>query len=172
MHIALVASHQHEAIIDLLCEINQYYNPTSPASQETVRKHTQENLLAPTSPHRLVVAEGEHGRVVGLAAVAFAHSIVEPEVERRTQCLLKELYVSSSERGRGIGGALMAWVATYAKERGCSRIDWPVKASNVKGIAFYESLGARLVEDRLSYRLSGSELSQLACQGKGARGVA
>jgi ribosomal protein S18 acetylase RimI-like enzyme len=66
----------------------------------------------------------------------------------------------------------MAWVAKYSKERGCSRIDWPVKSTNAKGISFYESLGARLVEDRLSYRLAGSEMCELASQGNGQRGVA
>jgi GNAT superfamily N-acetyltransferase len=172
MRVGLISSDQHEQAIDLLCEINAYYNPSSPASKETVREHTRENLLSPSSPHRLVVAEDDEGRVVGLAAITFAFSIVEPEVERRAQCQLKELYVCSSERGQGIGRALMAWVAKHAKERGCSRIDWPVKSTNAKGIAYYESLGARLVGDRLSYRLAGSELSELACQGNGQRGVA
>ncbi|PTT91794.1 GNAT family N-acetyltransferase [Pelomonas sp. HMWF004] len=172
MRIGLVSSNQHEPTIEVLCEINAYYNPSSPASKETVRQHARENLLSPNSPHRLVVAEGKDGRVVGLAALTFAYSIVEPEMDRRTQCQLKELYVCSSERGRGIGRALMAWVAAHAKERGCSRIEWPVKASNAIGIAFYESLGARLVEDRLSYRLAGSELSELACQGNGVREAA
>lgn len=56
----------------------------------------------------------------------------------------------------------MSWVAQYAIENGCYRLDWPVKASNAKGIAFYEGLGARCVIERLSYRLSGAQLHQLA----------
>ena len=172
MRIGLVSPSQHESTIELLSEINAYYNPSSPASRETVRRHADQNLLSPSSPHQIIVAEGEDGRVLALAAITFAYSIVEPEVERRSQCQMKELYVCSSARGRGIGRALMAWVATHAKEHGCSRIDWPVKASNVKGIAFYESLGARIVEDRLSYRLAGSELNELAGRGNGERGVA
>jgi ribosomal protein S18 acetylase RimI-like enzyme len=56
----------------------------------------------------------------------------------------------------------MLWVARYAVEHGCSRIDWPVKASNVRAISFYESLGAKLVDDRLSYRLSQPSLGALA----------
>ena len=68
----------------------------------------------------------------------------------------------SSTRSRGIGSALMAWVARYAVENGCARIDWPVKATNARGIAFYQGLGATQVVDRLSYRLSGPGLSRLA----------
>ena len=56
----------------------------------------------------------------------------------------------------------MSWVARYAVENGCCRIDWPVKASNTRGIAFYESLGAARVLERLSYRLCEPELSRLA----------
>jgi hypothetical protein len=56
----------------------------------------------------------------------------------------------------------MAWVARYAVENDCCRIDWPVKASNDRGISFYEGLGAGRVLDRLSYRLSEPQLSQLA----------
>ncbi|MBN8749319.1 MAG: hypothetical protein J0I65_17645 [Variovorax sp.] len=49
----------------------------------------------------------------------------------------------------------MAWLARHAADQGCHRIDWPVKATNLRGIAFYEGLGARRVADRLSYRLVG-----------------
>ncbi len=172
MRIDLISSNQHEPTIDLLCEINAYYNPSSPASKAIVCEHARENLLSPNSPHQLVVAEDEEGRVVGLAAITFAYSIVEPEAERRMQCQLKELYVCESARGQGIGRALMAWVAKHAEEQGCSRIDWPVKATNAKGISFYEGLGARLAKDRLSYRLAGSELSELASHGNSKHSVA
>ncbi len=172
MRIGLVSPYQHESIIDLLCEINAYYNPASPAKREVVREHSVKNLLSPSSPHELVVAAREDGSVVGLAVVTLAYSIVEPEPERRAQCQLKELYVSNSQRSQGTGRSLMCWVAKYAMEHGCSRIDWPVKASNALGIAFYEGLGAKLVEDRLSFRLAGPELSALAKPTSGARGVA
>jgi ribosomal protein S18 acetylase RimI-like enzyme len=58
----------------------------------------------------------------------------------------------------------MSWVTRHAAEHGCSRIDWPVKAGNTRGIAFYERLGAKPVSDRLSYRLSEPELRKLASE--------
>ena len=79
MRIGLVSPYQHESIIDLLCEINAYYNPASPAKREVVREHSVKNLLSPSSPHELVVAAREDGSVVGLAVVTLAYSIVEPE---------------------------------------------------------------------------------------------
>ncbi len=79
----------------------------------------------------------------------------------------KSFFVRSSERGQGVGKPLMAWIARYAVNNGCCRIDWPVQASNDNGISFYESLGAKRVAERLSYRLSGSSLLQLAGAGDG-----
>jgi GNAT superfamily N-acetyltransferase len=162
MRIALASRNQLESLVDLLCEINAYYNPEAPASREVVRDHASRNLLSPTSPHRLVVATPSDDRIVGLAAITLVYSLVDPEPEKRSQCQLKELYVSAAHRGGGVGRALMTWVARYALEHGCHRIDWPVKASNARGISFYKSLGAAQVEDRLGFRLSEPGLTELA----------
>lgn len=162
MRIELVSKSQRESLIDLLCEINAYYNPGARAPREMVGEHVMENLLSADSPHHLVVASRADGSVIGLAAVTLVYSLVDPEPDRRKHCQLKELYVSASARSQGAGRALMAWVARFALESGCHRIDWPVKSSNARGISFYENLGARLVDDRLSFRLSEPEVRRLA----------
>ena len=166
MRVELVSETQHESLIDLLCELHTYYNASSTVPRDVVREHLLENLLGAQSPHRLIVASTDNG-VVGLAAITVVYSLVEPAVDKRKHCHLKELYVRSSGRSQGIGRALMSWVAQYAFENGCCRIDWPVKASNARGMAFYESLGAEQVVDRLSYRLSEPRMSQLANASRG-----
>lgn len=148
--------------MDLLCEIHTYYNEGSSVPREMVRSYLVENLLAADSPVRLVVAYQDDDRVLGFAAITLTYSLVEPTPDKRRHCWLKELYVSASKRSHGVGRALMAWIAHYAKENGCGRIDWPVKASNARGIAFYEGLGAERVVERLSYRLCEPSLSELA----------
>lgn len=165
MHIEPVSPRHHESLIDLLCELHGYYNDGASIARESVRSHLFDNLLAAASPLQLVAACDDDDRVVGFAALSLVWSLVEPGVGKRRQCQLKELYVSASARGQGAGEALMAWVARHAAQHGCGRIDWSVKASNARGIAFYERLGARLVEDRLSYRLSGQALAGLAKTG-------
>ena len=162
MHVDLVSESQHESLIDLLCELHAYYNGGAQAARQLVREHLLQNLLGPASPHRLVVASDEGGRVTGLAAISLVFSLVEPAPDKRRQCQLKELYVRSSCRSQGTGRALMAWVARYAWDHGCRRIDWPVQASNDRGIAFYEGLGAERVVERLSYRLGQAALQRLA----------
>ena len=162
MRVELVCGSQHESLIDLLCELHTYYNEGSMVSREVVREHLVENLLGAGSPYRLVVACADDGAVIGLAAITLVYSLVEPTVDKRRHCQLKELYVRASGRSQGAGRALMSWVARYALENGCCRIDWPVKASNARGIAFYESFGAERVVDRLSYRLSEPWVGRLA----------
>jgi GNAT superfamily N-acetyltransferase len=170
MRVALVTESQHESLVGLLCEVHSYYNPGSSVSHDLVHSYLINHLLGGNSPLRLVVASQEREHVVGFAAISLTYSLVEPTPDKRRQCWLKELYVRSSARGLGAGTALMSWVARYAAEHGCSRIDWPVKASNTRGIAFYERLEAKQVADSLSYRLSEPELRNLAskCGGTGA----
>jgi len=162
MYVDLVSEPQHESLIDLLVELHGFYNEGAFVSREMVRDHLIVNLLASNSPHQLVVAFTGDQTVVGLAAITWVYSLVDFASEQRKQCQLKELYVRSSHRSVGVGRALVSWVAGTAMAHGCRRLDWPVKAANTRGIAFYEDLGAERVLDRLSYRLQGPALTKLA----------
>lgn len=162
MRVGLVAESQHQSLVDLLCELHAYYNEGACAPPERVESHLVSNLLASESPLRLVVASEGDDKVVGFAAIGLVYSLVEFEPEKRRQCQLKELYVRQACRGRGVGRALMTWVARYAIDNACCRVDWPVQTSNPRGIAFYQSLGAEQLRSRLSFRLSGRALAELA----------
>ncbi len=160
MHIAFVDASQHEALVDLMHEMCIFYSEETPVSRDDVRANLLDNLLAPDSAVRLVVAADDRGELLGLAAIALFHSLVDPAPQRRGQMLLKELYVR--EQRQGIGKALMAFVARHALERGCARMDWNVSAHNRQGLGFYRSLGAMHVAGRLSFRLAGEYLARLA----------
>ena len=162
MPIAFVAAHQHDALIDLMHEMCLFYSEETPVSRDDVRSNLLDNLLAPDSALRLVVASADDGAVLGFAAIALFHSLVDPAPQRRGQLLLKELYVRTGHQRRGVGQALMSWIASHALERGCARIDWHVSAHNRQGLAFYRSLGATHVPGRLSLRLGGEYLARLA----------
>ena len=162
MHIAFVVEHQHDALIDLMHEMCIFYSEETPVARDDVRSNLLDNLLAPDSAVRLVLAADDQGELLGLAAIALFHSLVDPVPQRRGQLLLKELYVREKCRGQGVGKALMAFVARHALERGCARMDWNVSAHNRQGLGFYRSLGAMHVAGRLSYRLAGEYLARLA----------
>ena len=162
MHIDFLDSAQHEALIDLMHEMCVFYSEEMPVSLDDVRSNLLDNLLAPDSAVRLVVAADDDGTAIGFAAIALFHSLVDPAPQRRGQLLLKELYVRQGRQRRGIGKALLAFVARHALERGCARMDWNVSAHNRTGLAFYRSLGAMHVAGRLSFRLAGEYLGRLA----------
>lgn len=162
MKVDLISPPQYESFVELLCELHTYYNEGSSVPREMVRSHLTDNLLGPDSPLRLVVAYEDGGHVFGFAAISLTYSLVEPTPELRRHCQLKELYVRSPARSRGVGRTIMSWVARYAAENGCRRIDWPVKATNAGGISFYKALGAQQVVERLSFRLSEPSLGELA----------
>ena len=75
---------------------------------------------------------------------------------------LEDLFVEPSQRGKGIGKALLIRLAEIAIERGYGRLDWAVLDWNTPSIEFYRSLGAVPQEDWTGYRLTGDPLVRLA----------
>lgn len=75
---------------------------------------------------------------------------------------LEDLYVRETERGRGVGQALLARLAAIAIEQDCGRMEWSVLDWNKPAIAFYTSIGARPMDEWTVYRLTGAALETLA----------
>jgi GNAT superfamily N-acetyltransferase len=74
---------------------------------------------------------------------------------------LEDLYVSEDQRGSGLGRALLTGLARIVVHHGWTRLEWAVLRWNGDAIAFYDSLGARPLDDWLTYRLSGTALDTL-----------
>ena len=66
------------------------------------------------------------------------------------------------DRGKGYGKALLACLASIAKDRDCGRMEWCVLDWNQPAIEFYQSLGADLKRGWLVNRVTGDALQQLA----------
>lgn len=75
---------------------------------------------------------------------------------------LEDLYVKPEARGRGIGKALLTYIARLATERGCGRVEWWVLDWNRTAIEFYDSLGAVPMDEWTVFRLTGEALEDLA----------
>lgn len=80
----------------------------------------------------------------------------------RPTLFIKELYVSESGRGLGVGEALMRAAATAAVERDCAAIKWQVADWNASARNFYEKLGARSDPMWVDYSLTEAALRELA----------
>jgi GNAT superfamily N-acetyltransferase len=75
---------------------------------------------------------------------------------------LEDLFVLPAYRGRGVGRRLLAHLARVALERKCGRMEWWVLDWNESAIRFYQSIGARPMDDWTVYRLDGDALARLA----------
>jgi diamine N-acetyltransferase len=75
---------------------------------------------------------------------------------------LEDLFVRPSLRGKGIGKALMRQLARRCVARGYARFEWTVLEWNEPSIAFYKSIGARMLDDWRVCRISGDALQRFA----------
>jgi GNAT superfamily N-acetyltransferase len=82
----------------------------------------------------------------------------------RTTLFLEDVFVRPRFRGKGIGKALLLRLAKVAVDEGCGRFEWQVLDWNTPAIQFYESLGAKVMKEWLTMRVSGDELMRLAAQ--------
>jgi len=75
---------------------------------------------------------------------------------------LEDLFVRPPFRRKGIGRALLTYLAKVAVEKGCGRYQWQVLDWNTPSIEFYESLGAKVMKEWLTMRVSGDALRRMA----------
>jgi len=79
---------------------------------------------------------------------------------------IEDLYVKPEYRGKGIGKALLPRVAAIAFSEGCTRLQWDVLEWNTPPIGFYEQMGAQMLMDWRTMRVTGEALPTLAVQDK------
>ena len=80
----------------------------------------------------------------------------------RSGIYLEDLFVRPAYRGRGIGKALLAYLAKLCVEKGWARLQWSVLDWNAPSIAFYKSLGAVMMDEWTVCRVNGPALAALA----------
>ena len=84
--------------------------------------------------------------------------------EGRPGLYLEDLFVRPEARGSGLGKALLARLAALCTERDCARLEWSVLDWNAPAIGFYQSLGAKLMDEWTVMRVDGEALTKLASQ--------
>jgi GNAT superfamily N-acetyltransferase len=122
------------------------------ATEESLRQ----TLFGAQPAAEVLLAEAD-GRAVGMALFFQNYStfLARPGV------YLEDLFVEPALRGRGIGKALLRAVARLAVQRGCGRFEWSVLDWNQPAIDFYQSLGARPLDDWTIFRVTGEALRKL-----------
>ncbi len=80
----------------------------------------------------------------------------------RSGIYLEDIYVYPQFRNKGIGQALLIYIAKQAKVRKCGRLEWTALNWNQPAIEFYKNLGATPMEEWTTFRLTGKALETLA----------
>jgi GNAT superfamily N-acetyltransferase len=75
---------------------------------------------------------------------------------------VEDLYVRPGFRRRGLARALLSALARQCVDAGYTRLSWAVLDWNVDAIALYDSVGGQPQREWITYRVSGSALSELA----------
>lgn len=114
-------------------------------------------LFGDTRYAEVIIAEVD-GTPAGMALFYHKYStfMAQPGI------YLEDLYVQPAHRAKGLGKALLTYVAQLAVERDCGRVEWQVLEWNEQAIDFYRSLGAVGMDEWLNKRVSGAALTAMA----------
>jgi GNAT superfamily N-acetyltransferase len=111
---------------------------------------------------RVLIAEW-NGEPAGFALYFFNFSTFVG----RPGLYLEDLFVRPALRSHGIGRALLRELARIARERNCGRMEWAVLDWNEPALKFYQSLGARQMNEWIIHRLTPVEIGRLADENGG-----
>jgi GNAT superfamily N-acetyltransferase len=144
-------------ILEFIRELAEYEK--APEQAVATAEDLRRDGFAGPPKFRVLIAEWQ-GNPAGFALFFYHYSTW---VGRPT-LFLEDLFVRPPFRGQGIGKALLLRLAKMAVGEGCGRFEWQVLDWNTPALKFYESLGAKRLNEWLTLRLSGEKLGALAAQ--------
>lgn len=132
----------------------------APDECSVVESQISAALFGPTPTLRAHVAEVD-GEVAAMA-LWFLNFSTWDGVEG---IYLEDLYVQPGYRRLGLARGLLAALAKECVDNGYTRLSWAVLNWNADAIALYDGIGGQPQSEWTTYRLSGSELAELADPG-------
>lgn len=122
-------------------------------SAEALHEH-----LFSTNPYVEAIIAEVQGKAVGFALFFHNYStfLTQPGI------YLEDLFVLPEYRRKGIGKAVIKYLAKLAVERGCGRLEWSVLDWNEPAIAFYRRMGASILPDWRICRVTGEAIAAIA----------
>lgn len=115
-----------------------------------------EHLFGPRPYAEAILAEWE-GKPAGFSLFLHNYStfLTKPGL------YIEDIFVLPEHRRRGIGRALLTYLAHLAVRRGCGRLEWTVLDWNAPAISFYQQMGADVLPDWRICRVTGDALQRL-----------
>jgi len=144
-----------ELILQFIHELAEYER--EPQAVTASEADLLRDGFGPAPKFRVVIAEWE-GRPAGFALFFRNYSTWQG----RPGLYLEDVFVRPEFRGKGIGKSLLVYLAQLAVSENCGRFQWQVLDWNTPAIEFYQSLGARMMQEWLTMRVEGEALKRLA----------
>jgi GNAT superfamily N-acetyltransferase len=144
-----------ETIFRFICELAEFENAADQV--ETSIDHLKQTLFGPKPAADALIYEMD-GQPMAFALWYYTFSTWQG----RAGLYLEDLYVTPSARGRGIGSAILKYLANHALENGYGRFEWSVLDWNTPAIKSYDATGAKPQTEWIRYRLSGADLDDFA----------
>jgi GNAT superfamily N-acetyltransferase len=140
-------------LLSFIRKMAAFEKQTLSATEESL--HTA--LFGEASAARTLLAF-VNGEPIGYATYFFSFT----SLMGRRALWLDDLFINPDFRGKGIGKALMAYLANVAVQNQCARFEWIVLDWNTSAIEFYKRLGADVLTDWRICRVDDAGLSRVA----------
>lgn len=91
-----------------------------------------------SDPHQLLVVMERDSEVLGTLQLTFIPGL---SLKGAWRCQVEAVRIASSERGAGLGAALIQWAIEEARARGCEVVQLTSDNTRTDAHRFYERLG-------------------------------
>jgi GNAT superfamily N-acetyltransferase len=142
-------------ILQFIRDLAEYEK--EPQSAVATSEDLKRDGFSSSPKFRVLIAEWE-GKPAGFAFFFYHYSTWRGQ----PTLFLEDLFVRPNFRGKGIGKALLVYLAKIAVQDNCGRFEWQVLDWNTPSIEFYKSFGAVVMNEWLTMRVTGEALAKLA----------
>ncbi|KAI2468506.1 N-acetyltransferase [Annulohypoxylon bovei var. microspora] len=130
----------------------------APDNVESTSTAPNTESTSPSRPARCLLLFNEEGSPAGMALYFYNYSTWRA----KAGIYLEDLYVRSTERKKGYGKKLLVELAKEVVATNGGRLEWSVLKWNEPSIKFYESIGAKMMNEWVGMRVDREGLTKLA----------
>jgi GNAT superfamily N-acetyltransferase len=131
----VAAVDEAEPVASLLVAFRDWYRRDWPSHNAFLA--SVERLIEDPATDYLLGTRDDDSPPVGVAQLRYRFSVWTAADD----CWLEDLFVLESERGAGVGSALIELALDRARDRGCRRIELDTNEDNTPALALYHRFG-------------------------------
>ncbi|KAI1413949.1 N-acetyltransferase [Hypoxylon sp. FL1857] len=130
----------------------------APDNVESTSTAPNTEPTSPSRPARCLLLFNEQDKPAGMALYFYNYSTWRA----KAGIYLEDLFVRETERKKGYGKKLLVELAKEVVATNGGRLEWSVLKWNEPSIKFYESIGAKAMDEWVGMRVDRENLTKLA----------